>query len=71
MNFGDRTRVKLDKLVDLGLMCVLWLYSTALLLVEGSLDVAPKPENEELNEGPESVELHDVAYNRRDVLKPL
>ena len=52
-------------------MRVLGLNPTALLLVQSPPNVAPEPEDQELNEGPKGVEEHDLGYDWCDVLEPL
>ena len=66
-----KTRVKLDKLIYLGLLCVFGHNLAAMLLIQSPPNVAPEPGNQELNERPKGVEEHDFGYDWCDVLEPL
>ena len=71
MNLRDWTRVQLDKLIYLFLACVFSLNLAAFLLIQSPLDVAPEPEDQELNKWPKSVEKHDIGYDWCNILEPL
>ena len=71
MDLRDWSRIQNDKLVDLGLTRILRLNSAACFLIEGSPNVTPEPEDEELYEGPKGVQEHDLEKDWCDVLEPL
>ena len=58
-------------MIYLFLACAFGLDLAAFLLIESPLNVAPEPEDQELNEGPKGVEEHDIGYDWCDVLEPL